>query len=240
MIPRLSPDPAAPFPETETALDSPDGLLAWGGNLDPVRLTNAYHHGIFPWYSEDQPILWWCPSQRCVLYPRDVHVSRRLKRKLGKREFAVTADRAFSGVIAGCALPRKSQESTWITPEMIQAYTRLHHMGIAHSIEVWAGNELQGGLYGLAFGRMFFGESMFSTATDASKIALVALCRQMVEWRFTLLDCQVTNPHLESMGAVQLDRKQFLATLQDNLEHPSLAGSGSWDGQFRFTQLADE
>ena len=240
MIPRLSPDPAAPFPETENALASPDGLLAWGGDLDPVRLTNAYHHGIFPWYSGVQPILWWCPSQRCVFYPYDVHISRRLRRIIRKREFAVTADRAFDGVIAGCALPRKSQETTWITPEMVAAYTRLHQMGIAHSIEVWAGNELQGGLYGLAFGRMFFGESMFSLAADASKIALVALCRQLLEWNYAMLDCQVTNPHLETMGAVQISRQLFLQTLRKNIDMPAPAVTGSWTEKFRFIYGEDE
>lgn len=232
MIPRLGPDPASSFPEPDQALDFPDGLLAWGGDLDPIRLSNAYRSGIFPWYSADQPILWWCPSRRCVLPPGEVHVSRRLRRIMRKRDFTVRADTAFPAVIAGCALPRKAQDSTWITPEMVAAYTRLHRMGIAHSVEVWRGDELAGGLYGLAFGRMFFGESMFSQAADASKIALVALCRQLADWGFALLDCQVTNPHLESMGAVQIDRRLFLDILRENIDIPAPAAGGSWSGSF--------
>lgn len=233
MIPQLGTDPSSPFPDPADALISPDGLLAWGGDLDPVRLTNAYYQGIFPWYSGDQPILWWSPSQRCVIRPGAVHVSRRLRRVLRRGEFTVSADRAFREVITACSQPRKSQESTWITPSMIEAYTRLHRMGIAHSIEVWFGNELQGGLYGLAFGRVFFGESMFSAATDASKIALVALCRQLRDWQYALLDCQVSNPHLETMGAVLVDRSVFLRTLKEHIELPGVPGP--WADRFHFS-----
>lgn len=232
MIPRLGSDPAAPFPDPELALSEPDGLLAWGGDLDPVRLTNAYHDGIFPWYSDDQPILWWSPARRCVLYPAEVHISRRLQRVIRQRGFEVTADTAFAEVVEGCALPRKSQDSTWITPDMIHAYTRLHHMGVAHSIEVWRDGRLAGGLYGLALGKIFFGESMFSQATDASKVALVALCRQLGAREYALLDCQVTNPHLKTMGAVQLSRAQFQAVLRDNVDAPPPIVNGRWTGIF--------
>ncbi len=233
MIPRLGTDPASPFPDPESALAEPDGLLAWGGDLDPVRLTNAYHEGIFPWYSEDQPILWWCPSQRCVLVPDRVHVSRRLQRVLRRGEFRVTADTDFAGVVEGCALPRKSQESTWITPAMAEAYLRLHRIGIAHSIEVWHGERLAGGLYGLALGSMFFGESMFSLAADASKVALVTLCRQLHAWNFALLDCQVSNPHLGRMGAVEISRSKFLRILAESVDAPARVGDGSWSDTFQ-------
>jgi leucyl/phenylalanyl-tRNA--protein transferase len=232
MIPRLGSDPASPFPDPDTALAEPDGLLAWGGDLDPLRLTNAYRQGIFPWYSQEQPILWWCPAQRCVLFPAEVHVSRRFRRTLRRAEFNVTADTAFARVVAACALPREAQDSTWITPAMAEAYTRLHHLGIAHSIEVWRGDELAGGLYGLALGRLFFGESMFSRLTDASKVALVALCRRLVAWDYALLDCQLTNPHLESMGAVSIERAHFLAILRRHVDRQARVGSGSWQGPF--------
>jgi len=237
MITQLGTDPGAPFPPVENALDSPDGLLAWGGDLEPVRLVNAYHHGIFPWYSEDQPILWWSPLERCVLFPQDVHISRRLARVLRQQKFTVTADRAFDDVIAGCALPRKTQETTWITPEMIKAYVKLHEMEIAHSIEVWAEGVLQGGLYGLSFGRIFIGESMFSVASDASKVALVALCRQLQRWRFEILDCQIVNPHLSGMGAFRIHRNRFLEILERNIR---LDGpQGSWAQKFEYSHPSD-
>jgi leucyl/phenylalanyl-tRNA--protein transferase len=230
MIPQLGGDPSAPFPDPASALQDPDGLLAWGGDLDPLRLGNAYHRGIFPWYSDDQPILWWSPAKRCVIFTDAVHVSRRLRRVLRKGAFRLTADRAFGEVLAGCALPRSQQESTWITPAMAAAYTELHSAGIAHSIEVWSGNRLAGGLYGLAFGRMFFGESMFSAARDASKVALVGLCRQLHEWGFPLLDCQVSNPHLETMGAIEIERSRFLEILSEHVDLPGC--NGSWSGRF--------
>jgi leucyl/phenylalanyl-tRNA--protein transferase len=230
MITRLGADPTSPFPNLEDALDQPDGLLAWGGDLAPARLVNAYQQGIFPWYSDDQPILWWCPSQRCVIRPQEVHVSRRLQRALRQKRFRITADQAFAQVVSGCALPRPGQDSTWITPEMSRAYLAMHHLGHAHSIEVWLDKHLVGGIYGLAFGRIFFGESMFSRVTDASKIALVSLCRGLQAWNFTLLDCQLSNPHLLSMGATQISRQQFCRYLQDNPENP--ARVGSWTESF--------
>jgi leucyl/phenylalanyl-tRNA--protein transferase len=209
VIPILASDPESPFPPAEQALENPPGLLAAGGDLSPARLVNAYRHGIFPWYSENQPILWWSPAPRCVLYPRDVHVSRRLRRRYNQGSYSLTADRAFSDVIEACAGPRRDHDGTWITDEMEAAYIRLHELGIAHSVEVWLDDELAGGIYGLALGRVFFGESMFSKYEDASKIALVALCKQLRQWEFTLLDCQISNPHLSSMGAVEIPRVEF-------------------------------
>ncbi len=209
MIPILGRDPESPFPSTDQALDYPQGLLAIGGDLSPARLINAYRLGIFPWYSEGQPILWWSPAPRCVIVPDEVHVSRRLRRRYNQGRFSLTADQSFAQVIEACASPRPDQPETWITPEMQAAYNRLHDMGVAHSVEVSFDGELAGGIYGLALGRVFFGESMFSKHTDASKLALVALCRQLHRWDFTLLDCQVSNPHLLSMGAREISRQEF-------------------------------
>ena len=209
MIPILASDPESPFPPTDQALDNPPGLLAMGGDLSPARLINAYRHGIFPWYSDDQPILWWSPAPRCVLYPQAVHVSRRLRRRYNQGLFSLTADQAFTRVITACAGPRRDHDGTWIPDEMLAAYIRLHERGIAHSVEVWIDNELAGGIYGLALGRVFFGESMFSKHQDASKIALVALCRQLQQWNFSLMDCQISNPHLLSMGAQDISRVEF-------------------------------
>ena len=184
-------------------------LLALGGDLSPIRLVNAYRRGIFPWYAEDQPILWWSPAPRCVIYPNEVHISRRLRRRYNQGGFSLSADREFAAVIEACAAPRSDQEGTWITAEMQSAYIRLHTMGVAHSVEVNVDGQLAGGIYGVALGRIFFGESMFSKRTDASKIALVALCKQLYQWGFELLDCQVCNPHLVSMGALEISRQAF-------------------------------
>lgn len=215
MIPILDTDPEAPFPPIEQALEYPPGLLGAGGDLSPTRLLNAYHHGIFPWYSDDEPILWWSPAPRCVLFPGRVHVSRRLKRRYNQGRFKLSADQAFERVIRACAEPRLSQPGTWITEDMVDAYLRLHELGIAHSVEAWQDGELAGGVYGLSLGRVFFGESMFSKQTDASKIALVALCRHLQERGFTLLDCQVGNPHLSSMGTEDISREEFSRYLED-------------------------
>ena len=209
MIPILDSDPESGFPPADQALVDPPGLLAAGGDLSPSRLVDAYRHGIFPWYSEDQPILWWSPAPRCVIYPENIHLSRRLRRHFNQGGFTLTADRAFDRVIKACSEPRRDHDGTWITDEMRAAYSRLHQLGIAHSVEVWTGEELSGGIYGLALGQVFFGESMFSHRQDASKVALVALCRQLQQWSFTLLDCQVSNPHLVSMGAVDISRFEF-------------------------------
>jgi len=209
VIPILARDPESPFPPTDQALDEPQGLLAIGGDLSPARLINAYRQGIFPWYSIGQPIMWWSPAPRCVIVPDRVHVSRRLRRRYNQGRFSLSADQAFAQVVEACAAPRRNQPETWITPDMQAAYNRLHRAGVAHSVEVSVEGELAGGIYGLALGRMFFGESMFSRQVDASKVALVALCRQLHQWGFVLLDCQVSNPHLLSMGALEIPRQTF-------------------------------
>jgi len=227
VIPILASDPESPFPPADEALDDPPGLLAAGGDLSPARLVNAYRQGIFPWYSDGQPILWWSPAPRCVLYPHKIHVSRRLKRRYNQGQFTLTTDQAFERVIEECAGPRRDHDDTWITTDMIDAYTRLHTLGVAHSVEVWTGDQLAGGIYGLSLGRVFFGESMFSNHADASKIALVALCRQLREWDFTLMDCQVSNPHLLSMGAEEITRSEFNQQLE-NTHNPD-----HWGRDFR-------
>jgi leucyl/phenylalanyl-tRNA--protein transferase len=237
MVPRLGANPASPFPPVETALSEPDGLLAWDGGLEPERLLNAYRSGIFPWYSGDQPILWWSPSRRCVLKPSQVHVSRRLARLIRQRRYRVTVDLAFGQVVAGCALPRPRQDTTWITPEMAAAYQTLHQLGYGHSVEVWSGDEVVGGIYGLSLGQMFFGESMFSLVPDASKLALVALCRGLEEWNFKWLDCQVCNPHLERMGAVEISRARFCHGLRANASEPDRRGN--WTLAFPLTPRSE-
>lgn len=206
----------AGFPDPRQALDEPNGLLAAGGDLSPERLIEAYRNGIFPWFDESTPIMWWSPDPRMVIYPGRLHVSRRLARRLRKPDYRVTLDQAFGKVIEACADSslRPDQGGTWITPEMIEAYTRLHELGFAHSIEVWSDEELIGGLYGLGIGRVFFGESMFSRRRDGSKIAMAWLDAQLRAWGFALMDCQVESPHLYRMGAVELPREDFLALLE--------------------------
>ena len=226
VIPILATDPESPFPPTEQALEYPEGLLAVGGDLSPARLINAYQRGIFPWYSEDQPILWWSPAPRCVIHPDSVHASRSLRRRYNQGRYTLIADQSFSEVIEACAGPRRDHDGTWITTEMKMAYIRLHELGVAHSVEVRVDDELAGGIYGLALGGIFFGESMFSRQVDASKIALVALCRQLQQWGFTLLDCQVSNPHLLSMGAVEISRQEFESYLA------TASGTDRWQQDF--------
>lgn len=230
MITRLGDEPGAPFPPPEEALDEPDGLLAWGGDLTPPRLLNAYRHGIFPWYSDDDPLLWWCPAQRCVIPTAAPHISRRLARVLRVGGFRITADTAFEAVVEGCATTRPS---TWITPEMAMAYCQLHQLGHAHSIEAWHGDELVGGLYGVALGRMFFGESMYSARTDASKVVLARLCAVLHAWDMPWLDGQVANPHLFRMGAVLIPRHRFLAGVADLVAQSGR--SGPWTRLFAET-----
>ena len=212
-LPRLGADPRSPFPAVEEALESPNGLLAWGGDLHPERLLQAYRSGIFPWYSEGQPILWWSPVPRCVLFPENVYLSKRTRRRYNSGVFKLSIDSAFEQVIEACAQPRVYEKSTWITQDMNEAYTRLHLAGHAHSLEVWMDGQLAGGIYGLSLGGVFFGESMFSHQTDASKIALVALCRKLAASGSRMLDCQVGNPHLYSMGAVDISREEFQSLL---------------------------
>jgi leucyl/phenylalanyl-tRNA--protein transferase len=204
------------FPPIESALRDPNGLLAAGGDLSPERLVHAYSKGIFPWFSEDQPILWWSPDPRCVIFPNEVHISKSLKKHIRQKKPRLSFNRAFQEVIRHCAR-WESEEGTWITEEMEEAYLNLNQLGFAHSVEVWEGNELVGGLYGLALGRCFFGESMFSLKPNASKVAFSGLCQQLNQWDYAIIDCQVENPHLLTLGAKCIDRRDFLSILKDNV-----------------------
>lgn len=216
------------FPPPDRALDDPNGLLAVGGDLTVKWLLAAYGSGVFPWFDDDRgPILWWSPDPRAVLFPDELQVSRRLQRRLKNGGFRVTLDRAFRDVVRACAAPRPGSSGTWITPRMQRAYGRLHRSGYAHSIEVWRGDALVGGLYGVSLGSMFFGESMFFRETDASKVALVCLVRRIESWGFSLLDCQVMNPHLASLGARAIPRREFLDLLAASNRHPTR--KGPWD-----------
>ncbi len=207
-------DPDAPFPDPERACIEPNGLLALGGDLHPTRLLNAYANGIFPWYSREQPVLWWSPDPRTVLLPDQIHCSRSLKKSIRKRGYTVSSDRAFDAVVEACAAPRRDTADTWIHPEMKSAYRTLHRMGWAHSVEIWASNKLVGGLYGIAIGNVFFGESMFSRQTDASKCALVSLGANLARSGFVIIDCQMRSNHLLTMGAFEIARKDWTALLQ--------------------------
>lgn len=201
--------PPDAFPDIESALIEPNGLLAIGGDLTPERLLCAYRRGIFPWYSDGQPILWWSPDPRAVLRPARFQVSRSLRKVLRRGTFDVSIDRDFQGVVRGCAGPRRDQDGTWITGAMETAFARLHALGHAHSVECWQDGTLAGGLYGVAMGRVFFGESMFSAVSNASKVALAHLCNMGLE----LIDCQIPNAHLMRLGAEMMDRREFAALL---------------------------
>jgi leucyl/phenylalanyl-tRNA--protein transferase len=202
-----------------------DGLLAVGGDLSGERLLLAYQLGIFPWYAEGQPILWWSPDPRLILEPQQFHISRRLRRTLRKGLFKVTFDRAFGSVIQACAtVPRKGQHGTWITPEMQEAYVHLHDLGYAHSAESWLEGKLVGGIYGVSLGRCFFGESMFSIANDASKVALAILIQKLKAWGFHMIDAQVTTRHLITLGAREIPRSVFLRRLDAALRFPTRTG----------------
>ncbi len=221
----LGKDENAPFPSVHTALSEPDGLLAAGGDLSTTRLLNAYRNGIFPWFSEGQPILWWSPNPRMVFKTDAIHLSRKFKRELKKSFWQIRVDSEFEQVIQHCAtLPRKGQRGTWIHPEMIAAYCQLHRLGHAHSVEVFANERLIGGIYGVAVGRMFFGESMFSLETGASKAALAALGKILQLWEWPLLDAQVENPHLEFMGASFMERAQFMSEVSRLTQLPEIPG----------------
>lgn len=211
------------FPPVERATKI--GLLAVGGDLSPERLLAAYGEGIFPWYSDGEPILWWSPDPRFVLFPAELRVSRSMRQFLKKRPFRITFDQDFPAVIAACQKSRTGQDGTWITREMQEAYIALHEMGYAHSVEVWQGQTLVGGLYGVSLGRSFFGESMFSRMANASKAALITLCSRLKELDFDLIDCQVKSPHLASMGARPISRREFTALLGKSLEHGTRRGS---------------
>lgn len=237
-LPQLADDPAAPFPPGHTALRQPDGLLALGGDLSPTRLLNGYRNGIFPWYSEGQPILWWCPDPRTVFDTHGFRLSRRFRRTVRGLPWVVRADTAFDAVLDACALiPRTGQEGTWITPEMREAYIALNRLGHAHSIEVHDGHRLVGGLYGVAIGHMFFGESMFSAVSGGSKVALASLARQLHAWGWPLIDAQVENPHLLRLGARSMPRAEFLAQVALLTALP--ATPGSWQQRFGTWKAAD-
>lgn len=221
MIPFLG--PADPFPPVEQALDNPDGLLAAGGSLTIERLDEAYRRGIFPWFNDGDPILWWSPDPRTVLRPSQIHISHSLRKRLRKEAFLITIDRAFTRVLEGCAAPRTGDDATWLSPQMRRAYGALHAAGLAHSIEVWMNGELTGGVYGVSIGRMFFGESMFTRRTDASKIAMARLAAQLDRWQFPLVDCQLETEHLLSLGAERMPRRVFVAEVDRLVREP---GSG--------------
>ena len=217
------------FPDVELALRDPDGLLAMGGKLSTDWLLQAYRKGIFPWYGPGQPILWWAPDPRLVLLPEKLHISRSLAKTIRQNKFSVTLDTAFSDVIAACAQARQGQSGTWITPEMQAAYVDLHHEGHAHSAECWYDGKLAGGLYGIAIGNIFFGESMFTELTDASKVAFVALARQLQRWGYGLIDCQVYTGHLASLGASMIARKDFTAILDSGCGQPGRVAPWRFD-----------
>jgi len=227
MIPRLGRDD--PFPPLASALQHPNGLLAAGADLSPERLLAAYRQGIFPWYAEGEPILWWSPDPRMVLMPHELKVSRSLRKALRRRDYEVRADTCFRAVMQACAEPRPEQGGTWISAGMIAAYCALHEQGLAHSIETWIDGELAGGLYGVALGRMFYGESMFTHAADASKIALVHLVRQIERWHFGMIDCQMHTRHLASLGAREIPRADFMRKLQELVDYPGVTGHWELD-----------
>ncbi len=210
------------FPDTTLAESDPNGLLAIGGDLSPTRLLNAYRRGIFPWYSAGQPILWWSPAPRMVLFPEELHVSRSLRRSMRRSGFSVSIDTAFEAVIRACAAPRSAKEGTWLLPEMIDAYQALNRSGHAHSFEVWHDRDLVGGLYGVAIGQLFFGESMFSRRSDASKIALSLLAEVALDQPYRLIDCQVYTAHLSRLGAREIPRAEFQQTLATAVDARSL------------------
>ena len=211
----MDPDnPDQDFPPAAQALKEPEGLLAVGGCLTSKRIVNAYKHGIFPWFLPGEPILWWSPDPRLVLFPDRLKISRSLKKTINRKEYSVSFDTVYADVISACAsCPRKDAEGTWITAEINQAYNELFNQGIAHSIETWKDGELVGGLYGLALGKVFYGESMFHHQTDASKVAFVKLVELLKEWDYQLIDCQVHTVHLISLGAEQIARQEFLDIL---------------------------
>ena len=210
--------PVHAVPDVDYAMIQPNGLLAVGGDLSPARLLHAYQRGIFPWFSDGQPILWWAPDPRAVLFPGALKITRSLRKTLRREKFQVTFDRAFLEVIRSCAAPRAHQNDTWITGDMIAAYCALHQRGFAHSVECWEDGELAGGLYGVGIGKIFFGESMFSRSSDASKVALAKLC----ESGYELIDCQLPSDHLKRLGATDLPRGQFMGLLRRFRAEPNV------------------
>lgn len=224
-IPWLLPDDYS-FPNPANALQEPNGLLAAGGDLSPERILAAYSQGIFPWFNPEDPILWWSPSPRTVIFPEQHHLSKSLLKILCKKLYRVTFDTCFNEVMRACAAPRDYADSTWISEDIIAGYSALHERGLAHSVEVWKDDQLVGGLYGMALGKVFFGESMFSKMDNASKVGFAHLVAQLKRWNFQLIDCQVANPHLFSLGAVEISREEFQKILLDFVHLPS--HSGSW------------
>lgn len=241
-LPKLGDDPQAPFPDAETALRRPDGLLAFGGDLSPPRLLNAYANGIFPWFSAGQPILWWSPDPRTLFRTDSVRLSSRFRRDLRHASrmssWVIRADTTFEAVIRACAsVPRRGQDGTWITGEMLAAYAELHRLGHAHSIEVFDGVRLVGGLYGVAVGRMFFGESMYSGESGGSKLALAGLARRLAAWGWPLIDAQVGSSHLFSLGAESWPRSDFLVRVHELVSIP--ASPGGWTARFGALPVSD-
>ena len=210
----------APFPPVTKALVSPNGLLCAGGALTPQRILDAYTQGIFPWFSEGDPVLWWAPDPRMVLFPEELKVSRSLRKTLEHDVYETRVDSAFRAVMEACASPRDGHAGTWIVPEMVEAYTRLNEMGFAHSVESWRDGELAGGLYGMAIGKVFFGESMFARAPDASKVALARLVERLRDSDFRVIDCQQATAHLASLGAREIPRAAFAQLLQESIQYP--------------------
>ncbi|ARU31566.1 leucyl/phenylalanyl-tRNA--protein transferase [Sulfuriferula sp. AH1] len=210
------------FPPVTQALTAPAGLLAAGGDLSAEWLIGAYSRGIFPWFNADQPILWWSLDPRMVLFPQELRVPHSLKRVMRKHQYEIRVDTAFRQVMEGCSQPRAGQDGTWISPQMIAAYTELHRLGVAHSVETWINGELAGGLYGIALGRVFYGESMFTRVADASKIAFVHLVRQLQRWQFKVIDCQMNTAHLARFGAREIPRADFMQLLAEGVHAPGV------------------
>lgn len=221
--------PSDPFPPVDAALTEPNGLLAAGGELTSARLIDAYKRGIFPWSGDDEPMLWWSPDPRMVLFVDELRVSRSLRKRIRAGAIRVTADLAFRDVVAGCAGPRRDDDGTWITADVATAYLDLHRRGHAHSIEAWSDGQLVGGLYGVSIGRMFYGESMFARATDASKVALAFLVRQLARWDFEMIDCQMSTSHLASLGAREISRDQFVSRLRILTKKPDVEAPWRFD-----------
>lgn len=221
------------FPPVHRALEEPNGLLCAGGTLSPPTLLEAYRHGIFPWFEDDQPVLWWSPDPRMILRVEDFTPSRSLRKTLKRETFEFKLDAQFKQVMRCCAAPRGHENGTWITPDMLAAYAQLHEMGYAHSMEAYRDGELVGGLYGVAIGRQFFGESMFSRADNASKAALTVLIAQLKRWAFEIIDCQVTNPHLVSLGAEEISRAAFVRQITQACAAPSNPGIWCLDDDLR-------
>lgn len=219
------------FPPVELA--SRTGILAVGGDLSPQRLLAAYENGIFPWYADDEPIIWWSPDPRFVLFPNELKIAKTMKPVLKRQTFQITYDRNFTEVIASCQKPRRKESDTWITEDMRQAYCKLHNMGYAHSIEAWYEDKLVGGLYGISLGRCFFGESMFSFMSNASKAAFITLVNRLKELGFQMIDCQVYTAHLKSLGARHIPRDHFISLLKEALCHETLRGNWGDISEFK-------